>query len=106
MVKCSGPGCPIRTKDRLRMFRFPRQRDRQEAWISKVGHRGNWIPTENARLCEVRDDWVNHVEHLPLLKEHTSFQHTIIPNPHPWLFIPCMESFDSLLTHFRHIPKI
>lgn len=51
-MSCSAVNCTNRSGDGIRLFRFPAQLERRKIWINNT-RRGQWKPTESARLCEV-----------------------------------------------------
>ncbi|XP_015377364.1 PREDICTED: THAP domain-containing protein 2-like [Diuraphis noxia] len=51
-MSCSAVNCTNRNTQGIRLFRFPAQQDRKKIWIINC-RRGQWNPTESARLCEV-----------------------------------------------------
>lgn len=63
MGHCSAPGCKSHSRNKCRMFRFPRNEVRKRKWIENC--RGNgWVPGSYAEVCDVSILFVNSLNYI------------------------------------------
>jgi hypothetical protein len=53
MPCCAAVNCSSRTENGVRLFRFPKNKDRRARWATNT-KRDKWQPTDASYLCEVR----------------------------------------------------
>jgi len=52
MGACTAPNCSNSRKNKIKLFRFPREKIRKDKWVQNC-RRDKWIPTAHSELCEV-----------------------------------------------------